>query len=105
MGRHWRLPKCWWNAGVTADPANAILQTTAQTVARTMAQMWPAGSIAGRQIQAADVAVVYPNTGLPVWNQPYRDGDGPEDKPAYVFLAHLEPALLNRPNVGNCGSV
>jgi len=54
------------DAGVTADPANAILQTTAQTVARTMAQdVARQGSIAGRQIQAADVAVVYPNTGLP----------------------------------------
>jgi Flp pilus assembly protein TadG len=54
------------DAGVTADPTNAGLQTTAQTVARTMARdVARQASIAGRQIQAADVTVVYPNTGLP----------------------------------------
>jgi Flp pilus assembly protein TadG len=51
------------DAGVTADPT---VQAAAQAVAITMAQdVARQAVIAGRQIQAADVLVVFPNTGTP----------------------------------------
>jgi hypothetical protein len=54
------------DAGVTGDPANAALQTTAQTIATTAAKDVARQSvIAGRPIQAADVTVTFPNSGAP----------------------------------------
>ena len=50
------------DAGVTGDPGNAALQTTAQTIATTAAKDVARQSvIAGRPIQAADVTVTFPN--------------------------------------------
>jgi Flp pilus assembly protein TadG len=52
------------DAGVTGDPGNAALQTTAQTIATTAAKDVARQSvIAGRPIQAADVTVTFPNSG------------------------------------------
>ena len=52
--------------GVTADPSNAPLQATAQTAATQIAtNVATQVAIAGRQVQAADVTVAYPNTGQP----------------------------------------
>ena len=54
------------DAGVTGDPGNAALQTTAQTIATTAAKDVARQSvIAGRPIQAADVTVTFPNSGAP----------------------------------------
>jgi Flp pilus assembly protein TadG len=54
------------DAGVTGDPGNAALQTTAQTIATTAAKDVAKQSvIAGRPIQAADVTVTFPNSGAP----------------------------------------
>ena len=54
------------DAGVTGDPGNAALQTTAQTIATTAAKDVARQSvIAGRPIQAADVTVTFPNFGAP----------------------------------------
>ena len=54
------------DAGVTADPGNAGLQTTAQRIATTAAKDVAKQSvIAGRPIQAADVTVNFPNNGQP----------------------------------------
>jgi hypothetical protein len=50
------------DAGVTGDPGNAALQTTAKTIATTAAKDVARQSvIAGRPIQAADVTVTFPN--------------------------------------------
>jgi len=54
------------DAGVTADPGNAGVETAAQTVATKIAQdVAQQIAISGRQVQAADVTVTYPNTGTP----------------------------------------
>jgi hypothetical protein len=54
------------DAGVTGDPGNAGLQTTAQAIAITAAKDVASQSvIAGRPITAADVTVTFPNTGAP----------------------------------------
>jgi hypothetical protein len=54
------------DAGVTGDPANTGLQTTAQAIATTAAKDVASQSvIAGRPITAADVTVTFPNTGAP----------------------------------------
>ena len=50
--------------GVTADPTNGALQATAQTAATKVAQdVATQIAIAARQVQAADVAVNFPNGG------------------------------------------
>jgi putative Flp pilus-assembly TadE/G-like protein len=52
------------DAGVTADPGNAALQTTAQTIATTAAKDVAKQSvIAGRPITGPDVTVTFPNSG------------------------------------------
>jgi hypothetical protein len=52
------------DAGVTADPGNAGLQTTAQAIATTAAKDVAKQSvIAGRPITPADVTVTFPNSG------------------------------------------
>lgn len=52
------------DAGVTADPTNAALQTTAQGIAMQVAKdVGRQMAIAGRQVQAADVTVTFPNGG------------------------------------------
>lgn len=54
------------DAGVTGDPGNAAVQTTAQTIATTAAKDVARQSvIAGQPIQAADVTVTFPNAGAP----------------------------------------
>jgi hypothetical protein len=50
--------------GVTADPSNAALQSTAQTAATKVAQdVATQIAIAARQVQASDVTVTFPNGG------------------------------------------
>ena len=52
------------DSGVTADPANAALQTTAQTAATKAAQdVAGRDAIAGQAIAPGDVSVVFPNAG------------------------------------------
>jgi Flp pilus assembly protein TadG len=52
------------DSGVTADPANGALQTTAQTAATKTAQdVAGRTAIAGQTIAPADVSVVFPNAG------------------------------------------
>lgn len=54
------------DAGVTGDPLNAALQAAAKTAATTMAtDVARQASIAGAAVQAADVAVAFPNYGTP----------------------------------------
>lgn len=54
------------DAGVTGDPGNSGLQTTAQTLATQVAQSVAHQiAISGRQVQSADVSVTYPNKGQP----------------------------------------
>ena len=54
------------DAGVTADPANTTLQGTAQTLATKVAtDVATKSSIAGRQVQSADVTVTFPNGAAP----------------------------------------
>jgi len=54
------------DSGVTADPGNAALQTTAQTAATKIAQdVAGKTAIAGQTIAPGDVTVSFPNTGLP----------------------------------------
>jgi len=52
------------DAGVTGDPGNSGLQTTAQTFATKVAQdVATQIAIAARQVQASDVTVSFPNSG------------------------------------------
>ena len=52
--------------GVTADPSNGALQTTAQTAATKIAtDVATQVAISGRQVQSADVTVTYPNNAQP----------------------------------------
>jgi Flp pilus assembly protein TadG len=54
------------DSGVTADPGNAGLQTTAQTAATKAAQdVAGKSAIAGQTIAPGDVSVAFPNTGAP----------------------------------------
>jgi len=52
--------------GVTADPSNGALQTTAQTAATKIAtDLATQVAISGRQVQSADVTVTFPNASAP----------------------------------------
>jgi Flp pilus assembly protein TadG len=52
--------------GVTADPSNGALQTTAQTAATKIAtDVATQVAISGRQVQSTDVTVTYPNNAQP----------------------------------------
>jgi len=54
------------DAGVTGDPTNSGLQTVAQGMATTAAKdVGKQSVIAGRPVQATDVTVSFPNSGLP----------------------------------------
>jgi len=54
------------DAGVTGDPTNSGLQTVAQGIATTAAKdVGKQSVIAGRPVQATDVTVSFPNSGLP----------------------------------------